>query len=296
MQSFKGAGTASAFARESKVNAMPNYYAHLQFGALVLSQLPQSLRARVEREREAYQIGQYGPDPLFFYHPLTRNFARMTGMNMHHEPLRAVAERLRQAVREEKPFAVGYTAGFLCHFALDSVCHAYIAQATRNKSVTHAGIESEFDRLLMERSGLDPSRDTPMPPLDMPADFYNTVCTYAYPGVTAGQFQAGFRLFRRVSRLYTRLVGHPARHAVNWLADTVPGCSFFRHAILTRKASPLYRECSLKMLELFRQAAAPTAEQLAAFFEGIPLGEWYDRDFCGGRRTPEGACVLGSAS
>ena len=52
---------------------MPNYYAHLTFGQRVLADLPAGLSELIEQEREAFDLGCLGPDPLFFYQPIRPN-------------------------------------------------------------------------------------------------------------------------------------------------------------------------------------------------------------------------------
>ena len=43
---------------------MPNYFAHLIFGAKVLRETPEELSDPIRREREAFNLGCLGPDPL----------------------------------------------------------------------------------------------------------------------------------------------------------------------------------------------------------------------------------------
>lgn len=62
---------------------MPNYYAHLQFGVRVLRSLPEPLARLLKGERTAFDIGCYGPDPLFFYRPVKDNPVRRLGLGMH---------------------------------------------------------------------------------------------------------------------------------------------------------------------------------------------------------------------
>jgi len=40
--------------------------------------------------------------------------------------------------------------------ALDSTCHPYVEQFTRESGVTHCEIETEFDNMLLRRDGYDP--------------------------------------------------------------------------------------------------------------------------------------------
>lgn len=90
---------------------MPNYFAHLTFGARVLAHLPEDLRTSLE-ERAAFDLGCLGPDPLFFYHPATGNPARREGLKMHKCSALPAFRRLRAAVEECVPMSRGYAAGF----------------------------------------------------------------------------------------------------------------------------------------------------------------------------------------
>lgn len=49
-----------------------------------------------------------------------------------------------------------YLYGFICHFALDHSCHGYIEEKIQKSGVTHAEIEVEFDRMLLEKHGHNP--------------------------------------------------------------------------------------------------------------------------------------------
>ena len=44
----------------------------------------------------------------------------------------------------------------ICHFALDHSCHGYIEEKIQKSGVTHAEIEVEFDRMLLEKHGHNP--------------------------------------------------------------------------------------------------------------------------------------------
>ena len=263
---------------------MPNYFAHRQFGARVLAALPPALAAVLERERDAFDLGLYGPDPLFFYRPILHSEPFVLGTSMHHQPVRPVAERLRRAVEENRPFARGYSADFLCHFALDCRCHAYINERSGH-GVTHSGMESELDRALMLQAGIDPLHTTPLPQPELPQAAYETIVQAAYPGVTPAQYQKGFAGFRRISRLLTRASGTRLRQVVN-AVSRIPLCSFFREAVLTRSPNPAYAADTAVLLDLLEREVAPTAQAVAGFFaaiaKGTPLSSaWYDRDFEG---------------
>ena len=137
---------------------MPSTYAHRRFGANVLEHLPDELRAQLEQNRELYDIGLHGPDLLFYYHAAKSNPVGALGNAMHEEPGRVFFDRARRVVHCEadRDAALAYALGFVCHFALDSTCHPYVEQFTRESGVTHCEIETEFDNMLLRRDGHDP--------------------------------------------------------------------------------------------------------------------------------------------
>ena len=260
---------------------MPNYYAHLQFGAQVLAALPESLRIRIEREGDAYTLGQYGPDPLYFYRPVRGGTVRAVGRAVHRQPVRPVMERLRLAVEAGKAFSAGYAAGFLCHFALDSGCHPYIRQREDNGAIAHASLEAEFDRFLMVRNGVDPHSETPMPNPRMPDAFYKLLEQVVYPGVKGWQYRKGLDFYRKASAWHTRAAGSRAAGSCFELAARVSRRGeLFRDMALKREVSA-YARCNEELLDLLEKEVPVTAEKLTAFFDGSPLDNWFDRDFNG---------------
>ena len=137
---------------------MPSTYAHRRFGTNVLEHLPDELRAQLEQNRELYDIGLHGPDLLFYYHAAKSNPVGALGNAMHEEPGRVFFDRARRVVHCEadRDAALAYALGFVCHFALDSTCHPYVEQFTRESGVTHCEIETEFDNMLLRWDGYDP--------------------------------------------------------------------------------------------------------------------------------------------
>lgn len=254
---------------------MPNYYAHLEFGRRVLDTLPLPLRKSVEAEKDAFFIGLYGPDPLFFS---PRRRVRQQGRALHRQAVRPAAARLRQAMEERLPLAHGYAAGFLCHFALDSACHPYVDAMVSRGEATHGQIEAELDRLLMLRVGLNPMEDTPMPPLPVTPEL-EPVLRAAYPVLSPRQFQQGYDLFGRASRLLTLASGAGLRELVDRLARRHAGCAPLRGVVLAREPDPACAQSSTDLYTLLTETVSPTAEVLSAYFAGAELEDWYCRDF-----------------
>ena len=72
-----------------------------------------------------------------------------------------MAEFFEQAWKKGKELPANrggfaYLYGFICHFALDHSCHGYIEEKIQKSGVTHAEIEVEFDRMLLEKHGHNP--------------------------------------------------------------------------------------------------------------------------------------------
>ena len=109
---------------------MPSTYAHDCFGKAVYKQLPKEIQK---------EIKAYGP----LYMP----DRRQNSLNRH-------GRRERKLPANRGGFA--YLYGFICHFVLDHSCHGYIEEKIQKSGVTHAEIEVEFDRMLLEKHGHNP--------------------------------------------------------------------------------------------------------------------------------------------
>ena len=121
---------------------MPNYYAHLTFGQRVLADLPAGLSELIEQEREAFDLGCLGPDPLFFYQPI-RPKRRPAGGDQDAPPLRpcprwSVCARLS---RTAYPCPPATELASSCHLALDSACHGYVDDRAADGPISHMAIE-----------------------------------------------------------------------------------------------------------------------------------------------------------
>ena len=161
---------------------MPHFYAHRVFGDLVWNALPTDMQNKLAPQQDAFSLGLYGPDPLFF---LSGRIAR-EGHGQHHESPQSVLERYRG-----HPQALGYAAGWLCHYMLDTRCHPIVLSASGRSSLRHAHIELALDRRLMKTHPL-PKEATYRPEAFAAAALG---CTLA----TADDFAKGLKGFYRFS-------------------------------------------------------------------------------------------------
>ena len=139
---------------------MPAIYAHRMFGERVVSGLSRARFFEIFQYPEAYALGLHGPDLLFYYRPLYGNDVRRRGEAMHAQSAAPFFTRARHIVRKSDNAAAdrAYLYGFACHFCLDSACQPVVDALMRRCSLTHAAVETAFDRTLLLDDGIDPVR------------------------------------------------------------------------------------------------------------------------------------------
>ena len=129
---------------------MPATYAHRKFGEDIAAALGERFPETV-RARSAFALGLHGPDPLFYYKPLKKNAVRARGDLLHEESAAAFfgAARAVYLARGKREADRAYLYGFVCHFCLDSVCHAEVARQMQITGMSHVGVEAAFERILL---------------------------------------------------------------------------------------------------------------------------------------------------
>ena len=178
---------------------MPDFYAHQVFGALVFSALPHPVRRALDSQRPGWLCGLYGPDPLFFYHIPRNTAVSREGHDLHRQAPGLVLERYRSETARNTPCALGYAAGFLCHYILDTVCHPIVNHYSGGSSLAHTLLEGAFDRSLVPpgKAGL-PVRMSP----DSPAW---AAAALGYEQAGAEEYRQAFKRFCQISTLAARM-------------------------------------------------------------------------------------------
>ena len=139
---------------------------HYIFGFDVLSRLA-GADALSSREREAFLMGNFGPDPFLFLKtdPIARRY-RKIGRKMHRkktDELLAAMHARFIAGDATSGVTRAYALGFLCHFLLDSAVHPLVyaqqqaiceagigdVEGRRAQRAIHATIETEADECLI---------------------------------------------------------------------------------------------------------------------------------------------------
>ncbi len=110
---------------------MPAILTHDLFGRGVLEDAASLLKMRSVDERDAFLLGNQGPDPLFYLviDPLMHKWSPLGGALHDAAPAEVLLAMREAALRlegRERQVARAYVAGFACHWLLDSTVHPLV--------------------------------------------------------------------------------------------------------------------------------------------------------------------------
>lgn len=266
---------------------MPAAYAHYTFGKQVFDRLPKPVRRLIGQSalhKRLYAIGLQGPDILFFYHPWCVNKLNRAGNRIHQQPAAEFLEAARGQLGDPPdPALLCYLLGFVCHFVLDSQCHPYISRRIEeakaaNMRVTHHEIESEFDRMLMERDGRNPLTFNPTCYAVPDAQLCATIAQ-VYPGATPKKIQEALNSMMLVRDLMTgrtpakRTFMGAATRAVGLKGLSLPAYANPRCLISSRELDRIYTFASLQ------EAVSLVVDFYYLAYNGAPLPSRFQRNF-----------------
>ena len=159
---------SSMLGRSKGKGSMPAIITHYLFGQDAYQRAESLIGASIE-ERDAFLLGNQGPDPLYFA-VLAPSIAKhhTLGIDMHREKpselLVALKQSLETLPEEDRAIGNAYALGFLCHYLLDATVHplvysqqnAYCSAGEpdledKDSHEVHATIESELDEVLLYR-------------------------------------------------------------------------------------------------------------------------------------------------
>lgn len=261
---------------------MPSAYAHYRFGRQVCPLLGPEEQQTILRYPELFLIGLHGPDIFFYHHPLSPSALNRMGHRMHGEPGKdffAPAAKLLSSLPPRKREAgLSYLYGFLCHFALDSICHPYVEARAARTGIAHMELEAEFDRRLMLHDGLDPLSHFPaghiIPSLknaEVIASFFTR------EGGDAGQIRQTLCSMRACCRLLT--APHLPKRLLIEAAFAAAGKSAsMRGVMIPLHADPACIPSNQKLAALYRKAL-PVAVELIRNYRRYTEGKEELNDF-----------------
>ena len=145
---------------------LPGFTTHYLFGVKSYNDLPNNyLKHVISKYRGLYQIGLQGPDIFFYNIPILRHRDyRNVGSYMHEHHVNLFFRNYLNEIfsiqsRQQREQAISYFAGFLCHYAADSICHPYVYGRIQYNTEgnpsqihgLHAKLENDIDLLLLRK-------------------------------------------------------------------------------------------------------------------------------------------------
>ena len=259
---------------------MPASYAHTCYGKMVYRELPGEIRRCIRLHPQAYLVGLHGPDLFFFYKPYLKNKIAAIGHRAHQEEAFSFFCQGRGLAAGDGVLKA-YLMGFLCHFALDSVCHPYVSRYEELHGVRHSDIETELDRALMQERGKNPLLVDRVAHL-RPSRRLSRKIAQLFPGTTPEIIQDCMRGFQRYSRLL--ICRSPRKEALlRWLFGLGGKKFFVGGMIMGRKVCPGCQESTEVLMNMVREAVPLGRELVTDFYErcrdGKPLDPRLKRNY-----------------
>ena len=264
---------------------MPDVAMHHYFGQEVFSGLPAEIQK--DLTESVYTFGLYGPDPWFTYQ-IWKPRREGRGRRMHTTKtgafLMSLARHAREGTSGREMFS--YLAGFLCHYALDSVTHPYIIWQTTETWPTkraHRDLEHALDIRLLQREGFQGGKhdltDHHFPPLRLPEKM-RTDLDKAYREVYGWKnCWAALNRCYRLYRLLFRIMEMP-RSPLTMLVDLFPTpgmkslphakCAFLNRDVENLSHQPWHEPFAREMTftesfpELYAQAVSEAVRMITA--------------------------------
>jgi len=247
--------------------------AHYQFGQDVLCGLNRTLRQLIIAYKNEFDIGLQGPDIFFSYQFLTNPYLLRYGIQSHAcSANRMFAPLFAQKPKKASSFA--YLLGLLCHYFLDSACHAYVFAQCRGVP-EHWKMEAAYDRAIIHRYAYGEARHPYLPAALL--DFAGIAMVW--PELSQHTVETSIRATHALKKAMD------ARHALPALAQlckTYTRLCFWSDAELLTKAQ-LRHEKNLD--RLYSQALADGIEMIERLYQSIgqpqPVYERFKVNFFG---------------
>lgn len=259
---------------------MPASYTHYDFGQVVYEKLSKELKAVINENKEAFNIGLNGPDILFYYKPLSKNHINMLGHEMHREAAVRFFNEAKKHIVEHKE-GVPYILGFICHFILDSNCHPYIEEAIAMSGISHEEIEAELDGRIMRKNNLSPQT------INAGAHIISTrknarIISRFYEGISEGEI---FKALKSV-RFYNQLLmcqNDFKRNIIKGGLSKIRGAQGFSRMIINVVPNQKCKSIIAKLLILYDKSIDEAVQMIEEYYRNLtsdaPINERFNRNF-----------------
>ena len=247
---------------------MPATYAHRVFGRRVVREIPAGEIAElISAHPDLFEIGLIGPDILFFFHPLSHHPVNRIGHRLHDESGLSFLDR--ELCRMACEGQIAYLLGFICHYALDSECHTLVEYYIEKLGRGHSDIETDLERMLMLRDGLNPTRHVPAAGIRNTGK--NAAAIAPFYGIEAWEIRTALTTMKLVGKLLTPSTS--LKHKLLTMAgEWIGEGSVVSQLTMDRIPDPVYEESNQTIAARMEQAV-PVAVALMENFLAWRRGE-----------------------
>lgn len=256
---------------------MPSSFAHYQFGAQALPMLPADIRNPIQRCRALYDLGLQGPDFFFYYkfYSHAGGDIRQLARKYHYRTGKEVFSRICRDLGHPTDPELAYLYGLMGHYCLDSHCHPLIHEASHEESLVHNAIESEFDRYLMKKSGIQRPHGYNRGVHLKCGRGCGSIIARFYPEAKPEQILEGLKTMALVLGLLTI---HPgAKQVLKGMGGAYPGL------LMHKEPDPEQKKWNEPLQQLYEAALEQYPEQLQQLHSHLafaePFGEEFDTIF-----------------
>lgn len=262
---------------------MPATYAHDRFGSFVYERLSASKKMVIDRHRPLFDLGLHGPDLLFYYEPTKDHPVNKIGYAMHDRPGDEFFNHARKVIQtrtEDREAMMAYTFGFICHFALDALCHPFVENYVRLRNVSHTKIEVELDKYFLKMDVDNPFTYHRAKHI-VPSKKDALIVAPFFEGVTPEEVLKAMRSFRLLDMVLTSS-SSVKRHFLHFAMDVIKASSFKEQVMEVKddeRCVDSNKELDARFLQAIPNALMLIEEWDAHIDDDEPLNKAYEHTF-----------------
>lgn len=259
---------------------MPETYAHFSFGKLVYNYLDVDLQNIISKNMDLYNIGVHGPDIFFYNDPFGKNHVKKIGHEQHKVSAINFFKEAKKIINKypNQKETLSYIAGFISHYMLDTECHPYI-RTIEDQGFIHSDVETEFERILMEKDGLSPYSHIPTKHIISKPDYAECISLF-YDEIKKDEVLKSLKSMKFILNLLVSL-----RHIKPLLNNSLikrKGNEYYVGLIMSKNPIDELKKSNEVLIDLYNKAIIPTAEIINEYYKNLNneyLNERFDRNF-----------------
>lgn len=251
---------------------MPSTYSHYRFGKDILSRLPEQAQNFIEQYRELYDIGLHGPDICLYYEPMSFNPVKQNSFRLHKEYADVLFQRTACLMKEApNPDAYKvYLIGFVCHYALDSVCHPYVEKIISLGEIGHTELETDLDRYFMIKDSLDPMSHFPITHIKS-TDFNSEIIKVFYETLSIEEVKMCLEGMIKVTKFFHATTEERLNELYDILKEN--GCFGPMHGLVMKPApNPICKKYYALFERLYNEAVLLGVTLVNEFIQFLEAG------------------------